>query len=73
MLAIDLVNSDQKISNIGPCPNCPADTVLDMDFWTFCVCQKSPGQRPCTTLQKCVGPPLAAFILCDLTTLDIVL
>ena len=26
MLATSLVNSGQKISNIGPCPNCPADT-----------------------------------------------
>ncbi|CAI2186153.1 12960_t:CDS:2, partial [Funneliformis geosporum] len=39
-----------QISNIGPCPNCPADTVPDMDFRTSRVRQKSPGQRPCTTL-----------------------
>src|ERR1044072_3553777 len=50
MLATSLVNSGQKISNIGPCPNCPADTVPDMDFRTSRVRQKSPGQRPCTTL-----------------------
>ncbi|CAI2189848.1 2750_t:CDS:2, partial [Funneliformis geosporum] len=45
MLTISLVNSGQKISNIGLCPNCPADTVPDMDFQTSCVCQKSPEQR----------------------------
>src|ERR1043165_9022575 len=50
MLATSLVNSGQNISNIGPCPNCPADTVPDMDFRTSRVRQKSPGQRPCTTL-----------------------
>ncbi|CAI2184392.1 12844_t:CDS:1, partial [Funneliformis geosporum] len=27
MMAISHVNSGQKISNIGPCPNCPAETV----------------------------------------------
>ncbi|CAI2186058.1 1678_t:CDS:1, partial [Funneliformis geosporum] len=32
MLAISLVNSGQKISNNGLYPNCPADTVLNMDF-----------------------------------------
>ncbi|CAI2190466.1 16545_t:CDS:2, partial [Funneliformis geosporum] len=44
MLAISLVNSDQKIFNISSCHNCSVDTILDMDFRTSCVCQKSPEQ-----------------------------